>query len=286
MSDQSEETEAFRLATQFRFSKESSLNGHNLGNLFLSALTVMHADIEQAVQMMSRMLRISGCVLPVSLEPADLCAELVDGSVLRGEATIDLRRFDPPAIRRVYLDRDVQPNERALEAIRNADVIVLGPGDLYTSIIPNLLVSGVADAIRKSSAETVYVCNLMTKHGETDEFEPADFVREISTYLGGECIDTVLVNSEPVPAEVESVYATVKAVQVTTSEDYAPTMSQWSHRQVYAPLSEVLVPDSEEELRVRHSPDRLADAILSLIQSVNTSAQYTLTGWETSDAAS
>lgn len=285
LSEESAETEAFRLATQYRFGDESSLNGHNLGNLFLSALTVMHDDIEQAVQMMSRMLRISGEVVPVSLQPADLCAELVDGSVLRGEATIDLRRFDPPAIRRVFLDGNVQANERALDAIRDADAIILGPGDLYTSIIPNLLVNGVADAICESTAEIVYVCNVMTKHGETDGFAPTDFVREISTYLGGRPVDTVLINSQVIPVEVESVYATVNAVQVNPSEDSAPTMMEWSKTQVYAPLIEILIPESEEELRVRHNPDLLADVVLELFHSVEDNAEYTLSGRELAIAA-
>ncbi len=269
LAENSPETEAFRLATQYRFSDESSLNGHNLGNLFLSALTIMHSDIERAVEMMARMLRINGTVVPVALDPADLCAELVDGSVLRGEATIDLRRFDPPPISRVYLDRDVQPNQRALDAICNADVIVLGPGDLFTSIIPNLLVEGVAEAIRDSQAMTVYVCNLMTKHGETDGFAPADFVREISAYLGAVPVDVTLINNQPVPDEVQQVYSGVKATPVTADSDLLFQLASWSRRQVCAPLSQVLIPVGENELRVRHDPDLLADAILDLIDSVD-----------------
>lgn len=289
LSDESEETEAFRLATQFRFSDESSLNGHNLGNLFLSALTVMHADIDLAVRMMSRMLRITGCVLPVSLEPADLCAELVDGSVLRGEATIDLRRFDPPAIRRVFLDRDVQANERALAAIRDADAIVLGPGDLYTSVIPNLLVSGVAEAIRQSPATTIYVCNLMTKHGETDGFGHADFVREISRYVGGVPVDAVLINSRPIPADIEAIYAAEKSVQVRPDEQSVENngrdMSEWSRSREFAPLSEVSVPPDGGRPLVRHDPDLLADAVLRLLRSAKAVPELALTDWETARAA-
>jgi uncharacterized cofD-like protein len=278
LSEESEETEAFRTASQYRFSDQSSLNGHNLGNLFLSALTVMHADIELALKMMSSMLRITGSVVPVSLDPADLCAELVDGSVLRGEATIDLRRFDPPPIRRVFLDRDVQPNELAIKAISEADAIVLGPGDLYTSVIPNLLVNGVSDAIRESSAKTIYVCNLMTKHGETDGFNPPNFVSEISRYLGNHPIDTVLVNSEPISAEIEAVYARVKAVQVNPSAE-SGELASWSLDQRYAPLGEVLIPPDEDELRLRHDPALLADEIMRLTVVSNEDRGFGTTDW-------
>lgn len=285
LAEDSPETEAFRLATRYRFSDESSLNGHNLGNLFLSALTVMHSDLEVAVQMMSNMLRIKGQVIPVSLGSADLCAELVDGSVLRGEATIDLRRFDPPPISRIYLDGAAEANTKALDAIRRADAIVLGPGDLYTSIIPNLLVDGIVEAVRESDAETIFVCNVMTKHGETDGFGPVDFVREISHYLGKTPVDSVLINSEPVPAEIQDIYSAVKAVPVVLAEDAAPELSTWSRRQVCRPLIQVSVPEGEDELRVRHDPQLLADAVLDLVHSSRDARANTLTGSELSRAA-
>ncbi len=282
LAEESPETEAFRLATQYRFTNESSLNGHNLGDLFLSALTDMHTDIEIAVRQMARMLRISGQVVPVTLDRADLCAELVDGSVLRGESTINLslRRYDPSPIKRVYLDRDVRANERAIQAIYDADLIVLGPGDLYTSIIPNLLVRGVAEAIEASRARTVFVCNVMTKHGETDGFTPADFLREISIYLGGAPVDYALINSTPVSIEAQSVYSGVNAKPVELTSDLAERLQPWSRQQICIPLSEELVPAGEDEMRVRHDPDRLAAAIIGLFDGVNREQTNTVTGGE------
>ncbi len=270
LAEESPETEAFRVATQYRFTEESSLNGHNLGDLFLSALTVMHTDIELAVQMMSRMLRISGRVIPVTLERADLCARLVDGSILRGESTIDLsrRRYDPPPIDQVYLDPVVQPNRRAVEAVREADLIVLGPGDLYTSVIPNLLVNGMTDAIQESSAKTVFVCNVMTKHGETDGFTPVDFLREITAYLGSQQVDFALINSRAIPDEVRAVYSAQKAVPVELTDDLAQQLSAWANQQLCIPLAQVLVPAGEGAPRVRHDPERLAAAITSLVHGV------------------
>lgn len=279
LADISPETEAFRTASQYRFTDESSLNGHNLGNLFLSALTVMHDDIEIAVQMMARMLRISGQVVPVALQRADLCAELIDGSVLRGESTIDLRRFDPPPIKRVYLDSDVEPNARAIDAILNADMIVLGPGDLYTSVVPNLLVEGVVEAIRHSSAKTVYVCNVMTKHGETDGFAPVDFLREINTYLGGP-VDIALINSAPIPIDIQQLYSAVKAEPVVLENAQGEHLAAWARHQVCVPLIDVLVPIGEDDLRVRHDPAKLAAAIVGMTGELGLTVPGTETGNE------
>ena len=187
--------------------------------------------------------------------------------MLRGESTIDLRRFDPPPISRVYLDREVEPNAKAIEAILSADAIVLGPGDVYTSIVPNLLVNGIADAIHQSAAKTIYVCNVMTKHGETDDFTPPDFLRAISTYLGDRPIDVALMNSDPIPADIQELYSGVKARPVTVTEGIAGQMSEWSRMQRCASLSQVLIPAGEDELRVRHDPTKLASEILNVLET-------------------
>ena len=283
LAEESPETEALRIATRYRFSSASSLSGHNLGNLFLSALTVQYSDIEVAVALMSRMLRISGRVLPVALEPRDLCAELVDGSHLRGEATIDMRRSNPPQIKRVYLDRSVETNPRAIDAIANADVIVLGPGDLYTSIIPNLLVEGVAPAIRGSRGHVIYVSNLMTKHGETDGFSVGDFASEISSYLHHTRIDTLLINTAPVPVDVQTAYSSVNAVPVTLAGRPVP---ECVNETVGLPLIRVFHTKEPGELRVRHDPALLADALMGIASAATRSEQlYTLAGQEMAHAA-
>ncbi|MBI4220994.1 MAG: YvcK family protein, partial [Chloroflexi bacterium] len=162
LGEEGEATEALRDAFEFRFSKESSLNGHSVGNLLLAALTTLHRDVEGAIAEMSQILRLKGRVIPVSLAQADLCAELEDGTIVRGESRIDLRRKSLPRIREVFLDPGAPANPRAMEAILEADAVVLGPGDLYTSVIPNLLADGIVPALRKTTAALVYVCNLMT----------------------------------------------------------------------------------------------------------------------------
>ena len=255
LSDESDETALLRSASEFRFSKASSLNGHSLGNLLLAALMSPDNDIEAAVARMSRMLRIKGQVIPVALKQSDLCAELEDGSVLRGESTIDLRRSNTPAIRRVFLDPPVRANPRAIAAIKQADAIVMGPGDLYTSIIPNILVTGVGEAINTTTATTVYVCNLMTKLGETGGFKASDFVSEISHYLQGHRVDWTLVNSRPVPPEVQQLYAAEQATPVEIDEE---RLSHYTRKHMSVFLT-------QPGQKVRHDPERLAEAVLSAI---------------------
>ncbi|MCH7594872.1 MAG: YvcK family protein, partial [Chloroflexi bacterium] len=234
LSEDSEVTAALRSASEFRFDKNSSLNGHNLGNLLLAALTTVSNDLEDGINEMSRILRITGRVIPVSLEQADLCAELEDGTILREESNIDLRETGIPPISRVFLDPPVAANPRAVSAILAADLVVLGPGDLYTSIIPNLLVTDVAHALRLTSAKLVYVCNLMTKHGETDGYRASDFARTICHYMGAK-LDWAVLNTGYVPPEVRKMYVDECAEPVVADEE---EVGKHARRVLTAPLSE------------------------------------------------
>ena len=211
-----ESSRALRELLDFRFRRESSLKGHSLGNLLLAALTTIGEDLELAIDEMSRLLRISGHVIPVALKRADLCAELANGNLLRGESSIDLRGQRDPRIQRVFLDPAVDCNVKAVNAIMEADLVILGPGDLYTSIIPNLLVTGIPEALASTQAIRIYVCNLMTKLGETDDFRASDFVHEMMRYLGGSNLDWVLVNAQQVPAEVRHAYLAEGALPVVS----------------------------------------------------------------------
>ena len=170
----------------YRFDKGNGLDGHSFGNLFLTALTEITGSAERAIDEMGRLLNIKGCVLPVTLANADLCARLRDGSVIIGETNIDRRSAGSTApIDYVYLEPStakVHPPTAA--AIEEADAIVIGPGDLYTSIVPNLLVEGVTEALARCRGVRIYVCNLMTKPGESDGFKASDFIREVGKVLG------------------------------------------------------------------------------------------------------
>ena len=184
---------------QYRFDQENSaLAGHSFGNLFITALTQVTGSFEQAVIESARVLAVRGRVLPSTLENVSLAAELVDGSVVRGESTISRKKAP---IKRIFLEpRRPHGYEPALSAILNADLIVLGPGSLYTSVLPNLQVEGITQAIRWSAGQVVYVCNVATQPGETDHFGPADHINAIIDELGQGVLTAALVNSNAAPA--------------------------------------------------------------------------------------
>jgi uncharacterized cofD-like protein len=233
--------------------------GHSLGNLILSALQgINKGDLLHAIQDAQDLLDTAGDVLPVTLSPTLLCAELEDGSVICGETEIDTRgRRHPgplPRIRRVFLREPVPMCPEAERAIRRADVIVIGPGDIYTSILPVLLVDGVAAAVNAAEAEKVYVCNLMTKHGETDSFRASDFVSELQRYLGGR-IDRVVLHGGPIPDRMVERYSAEEQLPVEADIDA-----------VRALVPELVVADLASALGdrlVRHDAERLIRAIFS-----------------------
>ena len=254
LSNGDEASRSLRELVDFRFNQESSLNGHSLGNLLLAALTTLGKDLEQAVDDMARLLRITGQVIPVSLDRADLCAALTDGQMLRGESAIDLRRQLHPRIERVFLDPAVPANRRGIEAVMDADVVALGPGDLYTSIVPNFLVDGMTEALAATGATRVYICNLMTKLGETDGFTASGFVREMHRYLGGARLDWALVNTGSIPGPVREAYRREEAYPVAADMD--------------AIGGEVLgiyaAGLGNDEIPLKHRSDRVAEAIIDI----------------------
>lgn len=247
---------ALRELFEFRFPGESSLNGHSLGNLLLGAMTSLRKDLETAIQEISRVLGVQGEVLPVSLDDAELCAELEDNLLIRGESNIDLRERALPRIRRVFLDPGAKASPRAIQAILRADLVVLGPGDLYTSVVPNLLVEGIPQALSETEAPCVYICNLMTKSGETDGFKASDFAREIHRYLGHRKLDAVLVHQGEVPGPVRHAYEHEGAELVVPD---TAAVAAYAQRAIAAPLANGQVP-------LRHDPERLALALLAFLR--------------------
>lgn len=202
----------------FRFDR-GSLAGHSVGNIILAALEKI-AGTEEGINLASKMLNVRGQVLPVSLKPTTLSAVLQNGKKLHGEHNIDEPFFakatkaKPSGIKQLFLS-PAKVNPKALKAIKQADVIVFGPGDLFTSILPNILVKGVALAINRSKAKKVLVTNIMTKFGQTDGFKASDFVKTLESYLKGK-IDYVLANNKKPDREVLQKYAKEKARFVET----------------------------------------------------------------------
>ena len=197
-------TELFR----YRFKTGAGLEGHSFGNLFLSAVyAITDGDMLEAVKVASKVLNSCGQVLPSSLTKIALVAEFEDGQIVRGESKIPLA---PGRIKRVYTDPlAAEATPAALEAIASAELIVLGPGSLYTSIIPNLLIAGVSDAIKHSPAHKIYVCNVMTQRGESQNYAASDHVRALLSHADAtgpnvqEFVNAVLVNSQPPGRDLE-----------------------------------------------------------------------------------
>lgn len=233
---------------------EGGLSGHAFGNIMLTALERVTGNFEKAIAEASKILGVSGEVLPVTFDQVRLRAELEDGTVIHGETNIDVPKHDGALkIKHVSLDKKATANPRVLKAIHDADLIVIGPGDLYTSIIPNLLVDGIVNAMRAAQGTKAYIVNIMTKWGETNNFTAADFIREIEQYIGTDVLDIALVhNRRPTPARLAR-YAEEHARFVTLGD---------------VSVSPRIVSDNllRRHGFVRHDPDRLADALWKLVR--------------------
>ncbi len=241
---------------QYRFSQGEGLAGHPFGNLFILAMTESTGDFYQAVRASSQVLAIRGRVMPSTLDQVILRAQLEDGRIVSGESVIGKAKSP---IRRVFLERVVpeaepaaiRPLQEALQAIEEADVIVLGPGSLYTSIIPNLLVPGVAEAIRRSRALKVYVCNVMTEPGETDSYTASHHMKALIDHAGYGIVDICLVNNAPISAELKSRYAEQGAEPVVIDPQAAKLGIDLVQRDLL----------DTNTAYVRHDPDKLARII-------------------------
>ena len=242
----------------YRFDKGNGLDGHSFGNLFLTALTEITGSAERAIDEMGRLLNIKGRVLPVTLANADLCARLRDGTVIVGETNIDRRGAGPAApIDHVYLEPSAPVHPPTAAAIKEADAIVIGPGDLYTSIVPNLLVEGVTEALARCRGVRIYVCNLMTKPGESDGFKASDFIREVGRYLGPRAgLDRVIVNDQPLPGPVAERYRGERSTQVVFDEEACRALVDAVLPRPLAAVGGGLV---------RHDPHRLAAAVFEAL---------------------
>jgi uncharacterized cofD-like protein len=241
-------TDLFR----YRFETGDGLSGHSFGNLFLAALTEVTGNFEQAVRESSRVLNIKGTVLPATLSAVRLCARLVDGTIVEGETNIS--KSGKP-IEKVYLDpAHADPLPEIVTAIREADAIVLGPGSLYTSILPNLLVERVAREIEASHAVKIYVCNVMTQPGETDSFTASQHVQVLLQQAGARVCDVAIINEEP-PTKLLDVYAQEGQVPVLADLDAVAKLG-------VRPIRARVISERET---VRHDSDKLAQVVLGLI---------------------
>jgi uncharacterized cofD-like protein len=239
----------------YRFPGAGSLGQHTVGNVILTALHQLKGSTLEAVMAMCQLLHVGEMVLPVTEASVHLCARLEDGTVVRGEHNIDVPQYDPHLhIKEVWLEPpDCVPVPGVLLSIASADLIVLGPGDLYTSILPNLLVPGVAQAIGQAQAKKVFICSLMTKFGETHGFRASDFVTLVEAHLGTE-LDFVICNTAVPALDVLAQYRTEQAFPVEV--DLA---SAGDHRQVIA--ADLLA----SGIKARHDPAKLGLLLAALL---------------------
>ncbi|MGD6794292.1 gluconeogenesis factor YvcK family protein [Metabacillus indicus] len=190
---------------QHRFNKGNSLTGHSLGNLILAAMTNITGDFFHAVTEMSKVLNVRGKVLPAANKSVVLHAEMEDGTIVSGESKIP---YSGKKIKRVFLSPEtIEPLDEAIDVIRKADLILIGPGSLYTSILPNLLVPKIGDEVCKAKAKKVYICNVMTQAGETLDYTASDHVKALNDHMKCPFIDTILVNDEVIPDMMKALYA-------------------------------------------------------------------------------
>jgi uncharacterized cofD-like protein len=235
---------------QYRFHAGRGLRGHSFGNLFLTALSHVTGDFAEAVRVSGKVLAIRGRIFPTTVENVSLEAVMTNGRIVRGETRITR---SGKKIRRLRLHpRHVRPLPEVLEALAQADLILIGPGSLYTSILPNLLVSGVAEAIESSSAIRVYIANLMTQPGETDGYSLADHVRAIYSHTRGKLFDWVVASNQPVSLEVARRYSSGGAEPVRVD------IGELQRMGVRCLLDNLL----EEHGVVRHDAARLAHLLI------------------------
>ncbi len=248
----SEDSHLLSKLFRHRFRGSGELGGHSFGNLFLAALTEITGDFAEAVKLSSEILASKGHIYPATMADVRLAAELKDGSVIRGETNIaKLGNF----IKRLYLEpENCHPLPEALAAIYDADVISIGPGSLFTSLVPPILVHGVSEAIAESSAVKIFICNLMTQPGETDGLSARRHLETVREYAPEIDFDYVVVNNRPISEEQLMRYAEEGAEQIGVHGSITPETIEGAEV-VYGNLL-------DEGEMVRHHPEKLAQVVL------------------------
>ncbi|MDD5477891.1 MAG: YvcK family protein [Candidatus Omnitrophica bacterium] len=242
---------------QFRFDGNSEFSGHSFGNLFLTVMTRLTGDFEKAIKETSKVLALRGQVIPSTLEDVTLVAHFNDGSTVIGEDQIPRAR---KAINRVNLTPEQPPaTQDALKAIREAQIIILGPGSLYTSIIPNLLIKEITKEIAESEALKVYVCNMMTQSGETDGYSVSDHIKALVKHSHVRILDYCLVNNGEVPQEILGRYSKDKSVIVTNDRKKVEGVGYRVVEEDFGMIVDGVI---------RHDPEKLAKIILSFIEEI------------------
>ena len=247
----------------YRFEK-GDLEGHNFGNIFLAALEKVSNSYDEAIETVSYVLKTMGKVIPVTLNKLHLVAEYENGKKVTGEGLIDENHSEKTRIKTAYLEPKGKANPKAIQSIEEAEYIVIGPGDLYTSIIPVLLVTDVKEAMKKSKAKIVYIMNMMTKSGQTTNYKASDHVSDLVKYLGREP-DVVLINNGEISSDILLSYERYNEVKVVND----------LNKNGYQIIEKDLVDTKKVEKNssdvlfrsiLRHDSDKVAEILVSIFK--------------------
>lgn len=260
----SEAPELWRKLFLYRFTN-GDLKGHNFGNIFLSALEKVSDNYHTVIETANYVLQTKGEVIPVTTEKTHLKVQYENGTVLKGEGVIDEDNPERSRIEKAYLEPEVTANEDATKRIAESDYIIIGPGDLYTSIIPVLLVKNIREALQKTNAKIIFIVNLMTKAGQTTNYTAKDFVKDITTYLGREP-DYLIANNGSIPNEIKDWYASHTEVPVKidlTPNDFKGTIIE--EDVISRSYNKKNAADSLTRSILRHDSDKLTEVLMEIV---------------------
>jgi len=244
---------------QHRF-KEGYLRGQSFGNLFIAAMYEIFGDFEHALKELGSIFRITGKILPMTLEDTNLKAELEDGEIVFGEQYIPeyVRKTGKRIKRMMIVPENVEPMYETIASIREADVIVLGPGSLFTSIIPNILVRDVVRHIKESNAKVVYVSNIMTQPGETDGYSTLDHIRMLKEHCGDDIIDYIVVNNKKPDNNVLEKYRKENSIQVELDNNQKKLIKEMNVKIIEDNFLEV------EKMYIKHEAEKLSRVLMNI----------------------
>lgn len=240
---------------QHRFENGNGLSGHALGNLILAAMTSITGDFYQGIKEISKVFNVKGRIYPIANENMFLNAEFVDGTVIRGESNIP--KVGKKIKRVFYEPQHFQPLPEAIEAIKRAELIVIAPGSLYTSIMPNLIAPQIQEALKNAKATKIYVCNIMTQYGETSGYKASDHIVAMHNHVGDAFIDKIIVHSIPVDEKIKAGYAKEMAEPVVCDEENLKKLGVEVIKGNFASL--------HDDQTLKHDEHKIAKKLIQLI---------------------
>lgn len=262
----SDSSRLMRDLMNYRF-ENGGLHGHSFGNLLLSALEKVTGSFEKAVEEVGKILNIKGKVIPVTTHKVRLKMVLEDGSVINGEDKIDTSVSIDKGYKQIYLEPHPQADQHAINEIMNADLVVIGPGSIYTSLIPNLLVEGISKALRDTKAKTVFVVNLMNKLGQTTTFKASNYLAEIQRFVGRDIFDHVIVNNgEPAKDLLEKYIEEGGLIENDLGDDSRLILANLLESQMTS--SDSNDPLEKHRTLIRHDAHKLANELMNIVNDI------------------